>query len=92
MRPHAHGPRVKACCIASEPEAAIAIAHGASALGLVSQMPSGPGVVDDDIIAQVIANVPPHVKHARLVSVPPDPKSRRTSCLSGGWAARAQRG
>ena len=89
MRPHAHGPRVKMCGIASVPGAAIAIAHGASALGLVSHMPSGPGVVDDDIIAQVIANEPPQVKHARLVSVPPDPKSRRNSCPSGGWTARA---
>ena len=92
MRPHAHGPRVKICGIASRPEAAIATAHGASALSLVSHTPSGLGVVDDDIVAHVIANVPPHVTHEPMVSVPPDAKSRRNSCPSGGWAARAQRG
>ncbi len=35
--------RVKVCCIASVDEARLALAHGASALGLVSAMPSGPG-------------------------------------------------
>ena len=40
-------PRVKICCIGSIHEAAVAIAHGASALGLVSHMPSGPGVVGE---------------------------------------------
>ena len=34
---------------------------GASALGLVSAMPSGPGVVDEDLIAQIIRSVPPPV-------------------------------
>ncbi len=39
-------PRVKICCIKTPDEAALAIQAGASALGLVSWMPSGPGVVD----------------------------------------------
>lgn len=34
---------------------------GASALGLVSAMPSGPGVVDEDLIAQIIRTVPPPI-------------------------------
>ena len=38
-------PRVKICCIASIEEAWIAIEHGASAVGLVSEMPSGPGPI-----------------------------------------------
>lgn len=46
-------PRVKVCCIASVNEAQAAAAAGAAALGLVSQMPSGPGVVADAVIAQV---------------------------------------
>ena len=46
-------PRVKICCIASLAEARTAAAAGASALGLVSAMPSGPGVVADAVIAQV---------------------------------------
>lgn len=35
--------KVKICCIASVAEAALALAPGAAALGLVSTMPSGPG-------------------------------------------------
>lgn len=46
-------PRVKVCCIASVAEAQAAAAAGAAALGLVSAMPSGPGVVADAVIAQV---------------------------------------
>lgn len=45
--------RVKICCIADEAEAQLAIAHGAAALGLVSAMPSGPGVIDDATVARV---------------------------------------
>lgn len=51
-------PRVKICCIANVDEAALAIECGASALGLVSHMPSGPGVIGDEQIAQIAATVP----------------------------------
>lgn len=54
-------PRVKVCCIRSEAEAAAAVRHGASALGLVSRMPSGPGVIPDEMIARIAAAVPPPV-------------------------------
>jgi phosphoribosylanthranilate isomerase len=50
-------PRIKICCIASIEEARLALAHGAAALGLVSAMPSGPGVVADSVIAEVAAAV-----------------------------------
>nr|WP_293102821.1 hypothetical protein [Okeania sp. SIO2F4] len=40
-------PRVKICCISSIEEAKMAIFYGASALGLVSAMPSGLGVISD---------------------------------------------
>jgi phosphoribosylanthranilate isomerase len=50
-------PRVKVCCIADEAEALLAIAHGAAALGLVSAMPSGPGVIDDATVARVATAV-----------------------------------
>lgn len=53
--------RVKVCCIASRDEARRAVALGADALGLVSAMPSGPGVVEDATIADVAAHVPPPV-------------------------------
>ncbi len=50
---------VKICCIASVDEAQLAVAHGAAVLGLVSAMPSGPGVVDEATIAAVAAATPP---------------------------------
>lgn len=54
-------PRVKICCISSIEEARMAIRYGASALGLVSEMPSGPGVIDEDLIRKIAARVPPGV-------------------------------
>lgn len=53
--------RVKVCCIASPDEARIAIDAGADALGLVARMPSGPGPIADEVIAQVTAMAPPPV-------------------------------
>lgn len=50
-------PRVKICCISSVEEAWLAIRYGASALGLVSRMPSGPGVIADELIAGIAAPV-----------------------------------
>lgn len=44
---------IKICCIADAGEARMARAAGADALGLVSAMPSGPGVIADDHIAEV---------------------------------------
>jgi phosphoribosylanthranilate isomerase len=61
-------PRVKVCCIASVEEARVAVLHGADALGLVSAMPSGPGVIDEDTIARVSAIVPPGVSRFLLTS------------------------
>jgi phosphoribosylanthranilate isomerase len=54
-------PRVKVCCIASVEEARLAVECGASALGLVSEMPSGPGVIAEELIAEIAARVPPPV-------------------------------
>ena len=51
--------RIKICCIASVEEARLAIDAGASALGLVSAMPSGPGPIPDDAIAAIARTVPP---------------------------------
>lgn len=60
--------RVKICCIRSVAEAAMAIRHGASALGLVSAMPSGPGVIAEETIAEIAATVPPGVATFLLTS------------------------
>jgi phosphoribosylanthranilate isomerase len=51
-------PRVKICCIASEEEAALAVRMGASALGLVSRMPSGPGPIPERRIRDIADTVP----------------------------------
>src|SRR5688572_15603629 len=53
--------RVKICCIASVAEAWMAIEHGASAVGLVSEMPSGPGPIAEELIAEIAATIPPGV-------------------------------
>jgi len=49
-------------------EAKLAIAHGASAVGLVSRMPSGPGVIEENRIAEIAAKVPPGVATFLLTS------------------------
>src|SRR6185369_1392006 len=54
-------PRVKICCIANISEAWMAINHGASAIGLVSAMPSGPGPIPEELIAEIAATIPPGV-------------------------------
>ena len=48
-------PVVKICCIASVQEARMAVAAGAGALGLVSAMPSGPGVIEEALIGEIAA-------------------------------------
>lgn len=54
-------PHIKICCISTVEEAQQAVRHGAAALGLVSQMPSGPGVIPDELIAEIARTVPPPV-------------------------------
>jgi phosphoribosylanthranilate isomerase len=61
-------PRVKICCIRTVEEAALAIRHGAAALGLVSAMPSGPGVIPEETIAEIATIVPPGVATFLLTS------------------------
>lgn len=61
-------PRLKVCCIASVAEAQMAIAHGADAVGLVAAMPTGPGPIDDRLIAEIAAAVPPPVASFLLTS------------------------
>ncbi|MEO6436226.1 MAG: phosphoribosylanthranilate isomerase [Tepidisphaeraceae bacterium] len=54
-------PRIKICCIASIDEMRLAARYGASAVGLVSAMPSGPGPIDEGLIAEIASLVPPGV-------------------------------
>lgn len=59
-------PRVKIGCIGSVREAWLAVTAGASALGLISEMPSGPGVIPENAIAHVARAVPPGVTSVLL--------------------------
>ena len=63
-----HLPLVKVCCISSIEEALLAVSAGASALGLVSSMPSGPGIIADELIAEIAADVPPPIATFLLTS------------------------
>ena len=59
---------VKICCICSVEEAKLAIAYGASALGLVGHMPSGPGVISNLKISEIMKSAPPMVSTFLLTS------------------------
>jgi len=61
-------PRVKICCIASVAEAMLAMRYGASAVGLVSAMPSGPGVISEELIRTIAGFIPPGVSSFLLTS------------------------
>ncbi len=50
--------RIKICCIQSADEAKLAFAAGADAIGLVSEMPSGPGPIPDSRIRTLINAFP----------------------------------
>ncbi|HEX2722676.1 MAG TPA: phosphoribosylanthranilate isomerase [Gemmatimonadaceae bacterium] len=75
-------PRVKICCIASVAEAWLAINNGATALGFVSRMPSGPGPIDEALIAEIVPRVPAGIATFLLTcEQSPDPiiaQQRRT--------------
>jgi len=60
--------RVKVCCISSIKESKLAIQFGASALGLVGKMPSGPGIIADEMIAEIAAATPPSIATFLLTS------------------------
>jgi phosphoribosylanthranilate isomerase len=58
----------KICCIQSIEEALLAIKHGADMLGFVSEMPSGPGIVEEAVIAEIIAHLSGGVTACLLTS------------------------
>lgn len=76
--------RLKVCCIRDRSELEAAVRHGAAAVGLVSSMPSGPGVIPEAKIAELSARVPPGVSAFLLTSLT-DPaaivaQQRRCGC------------
>ena len=60
--------RLKICCISTPAEARLAIEAGAHALGLVSAMPSGPGPIAEELIAEISRAVPPGIATFLLTS------------------------
>ena len=61
-------PKVKICCISSIEEAMLASQLGAYALGLVGEMPSGPGVIANELICEIASAVSPDVSTFLLTS------------------------
>ncbi|MDZ7764590.1 MAG: phosphoribosylanthranilate isomerase [Melioribacteraceae bacterium] len=61
-------PRIKICCISSVEEMRLAVEYGASAIGLVSEMPSGPGVIAEELIENIATQTPPGVSTFLLTS------------------------
>jgi phosphoribosylanthranilate isomerase len=59
---------VKICCISSIEEAKLAVAYGAKAIGLVGPMPSGPGIITDELIHAIAKTVPPPIETFLLTS------------------------
>lgn len=65
--------RVKICCISDANEMREAVRAGADALGFVSAMATGPGVIDEARIAAMAREVPPPVARVLLTSaIDPD--------------------
>ena len=60
--------RIKICCISSITEARTAISYGPSAIGLVARMPSGQGVITDELIYEIAKTIPPPVATFLLTS------------------------
>ncbi len=61
--------KVKICCIQSIKEAQIAIDAGAYAIGLVSEMPSGPGVISEKKIREIAEWAQDSIKTVLLTSL-----------------------
>lgn len=51
--------QVKICCIQSPEEAETALSFGAAAVGMVSEMPAGPGEVPETAIREIADSLPP---------------------------------
>ncbi len=60
--------RVKICCIQSIAEAELALQYGAYAIGLVSEMPSGPGVISKEKIREIAQWTPSELKTVLLTA------------------------
>ena len=71
--------RVKICCIETPEAAALAIRHGADALGLVGPMPSGTGIIDLETAGRIARGVPAPVA-TFLLSSATEPEELLAQC------------
>jgi phosphoribosylanthranilate isomerase len=62
-------PKIKICCIQNTQEAEMAIKAGAWAIGFVSAMPSGPGVISEETIAKIAKVVGARAETVLLTSL-----------------------
>lgn len=83
--------RIKVCCIASIDEARMAAAAGADAIGLVSAMPSGPGVIDDQTIRAIAMAAPPPVAPWLLTSLEDGADIAEQAIVAGAAAVQCVR-
>jgi phosphoribosylanthranilate isomerase len=60
--------RVKICCIASPAESEMAAAAGADLLGIVGQMPTGPGPIEDRMARHITAGAVPWAAQVLLTA------------------------
>ena len=61
-------PRIKICCISTRQELDTAVMLGVDALGLVAQMPTGPGIISDDQVRTLARHTPVSVASFLLTS------------------------
>lgn len=61
--------RTKICCVMNRQELDLAVSQGAAAVGFVSDMPSGPGVISESRIAELVAATPYPVWSELLTSL-----------------------
>jgi phosphoribosylanthranilate isomerase len=60
--------KIKICCIQNKEEAKLAVKYGADALGMVGEMPSGPGQLPIEKIGNIVEITPPAVSSFLLTS------------------------
>jgi len=60
--------KIKICCTANAEEALLARAAGATAIGLVGEMPSGPGVIGVEAAATIVGALPSDIDTFFLTS------------------------
>lgn len=74
---------IKICCVNDVAEARLAISYGAAAIGLVSQMPVGPGVISDRMIAEIASELPPDIGTFLLTSLTDPDQIARQAAAAG---------